>query len=120
MDNSSVQCVVSLVLAGTSGTKRWHCRLKITKPVRNSSTILQCANGFLFGKKEPDTWWLKDTPSQLFQGVLKELARAYKNLLDKRADFPTFKKKTGSKKPSSCVSLVATQTMPMWSARSIF
>ena len=26
---------------------------------------------------------------------LKELARAYKNLLDKRADFPAFKKKTG-------------------------
>ena len=71
-------------------------------------------------EKEPDTWWLKDTPSQLFQGVLKELARAYKNLLDKRADFPTFKKKTGSNKPSSCVLLVATQTMPMWSARSIF
>ncbi len=21
-------------------------------------------------EKEPDTWWLKDTPSQLFQGVL--------------------------------------------------
>ncbi len=46
-------------------------------------------------EKEPDSWWLKDTPSQLFQGVIKELARAYKNLLDKRADFPAFKKKTG-------------------------
>jgi putative transposase len=46
-------------------------------------------------KKEPDTLWLKDTPSQLFQVVLKDLARAYKNFFDKRADFPTFKKKTG-------------------------
>ena len=46
-------------------------------------------------KKEPGTLWLKDTPSQLFQVVLKDLARAYKNFFDKRADFPTFKKKTG-------------------------
>jgi putative transposase len=46
-------------------------------------------------KKEPDTFWLKDTPSQLFQVVLKDLARAYKNFFDKRADFPIFKKKTG-------------------------
>lgn len=46
-------------------------------------------------KKEPDTLWLKDTPSQLFQVVLKDLVRAYKNFFDKRADFPTFKKKTG-------------------------
>ena len=30
-------------------------------------------------KKEPETLWLKETPSQLYQVVLKDLARAYKN-----------------------------------------
>lgn len=44
-------------------------------------------------KKEPDTLWLKETPSQLYQVVLKDLVRAYKNFFEKRADFPTFKKK---------------------------
>ena len=39
-------------------------------------------------KKEPETLWLKDTPSQLYQVVLKDLARAY--------NFPTFKKKGAS------------------------
>ena len=56
-------------------------------------------------KKEPDTVWLKDTPSQLFQVVLKDLVRAYKNFFDKRADFPTFKKKTGRSRfcfPQGC------------------
>ena len=56
-------------------------------------------------KKEPDTLWLKDTPSQLFQVVLKDLVRAYKNFFDKRADFPSFKKKTGSSRfcfPQGC------------------
>ncbi len=44
-------------------------------------------------KKEPETLWLKQTPSQLYQVVLKDLVRAYKNFFEKRADFPTFKKK---------------------------
>ena len=44
-------------------------------------------------KKEPETLWLKETPSQLYQVVLKDLVRAYKNFFEKRADFPTFKKK---------------------------
>ena len=44
-------------------------------------------------KKEPDTLWLKETPAQLFQVVLKDLEHAYKNFFEKRADFPRFKKK---------------------------
>lgn len=44
-------------------------------------------------KKEPETAWLKETPSQLYQVVLKDLARAYTNFFEKRADFPRFKKK---------------------------
>jgi putative transposase len=47
-------------------------------------------------KKEPETLWLKETPSQLYQIVLKDLARAYKNFFEKRTDFPTFKKKVVS------------------------
>jgi putative transposase len=44
-------------------------------------------------KKEPETLWLTETPSQLYQVVLKDLVRAYKNFFEKRADFPLFKKK---------------------------
>lgn len=44
-------------------------------------------------KKEQETIWLKETPAQIYQVVLKDLARAYKNFFDKRADFPKFKKK---------------------------
>jgi len=44
-------------------------------------------------KKDPETSWLKEAPSQPYQVVLKDLARAYKNFFEKRADFPTFKKK---------------------------
>jgi putative transposase len=44
-------------------------------------------------KREPETLWLKETPSQLYQVVLKDLVRAYKNFFEKRADFPQFKKK---------------------------
>ena len=47
-------------------------------------------------KKEPETLWLKETPSQLYQVVLKDLVRAYKNFFEKRASFPTFKKKSAS------------------------
>ncbi len=47
-------------------------------------------------KREPETLWLKETPSQLYQVVLKDLARAYKNFFEKRAAFPTFKKKSAS------------------------
>ena len=56
-------------------------------------------------KKEPETLWLKETPSQLYQVVLKDLARAYKNFFEKRADFPTFKKKSMSNRfcfPQGC------------------
>jgi len=43
-------------------------------------------------KKDTDTLWLKEAPSQLYQVVLKDLVCAYKNFFEKRADFPTFKK----------------------------
>ena len=44
-------------------------------------------------KKEPETTWLKDAPSQALQNAFIDLERAYKNFFEKRADFPTFKKK---------------------------
>jgi len=34
--------------------------------------------------------WLKESPSQTLQHVLKNLERAYKNFFEKRADFPRF------------------------------
>ncbi|ENA1762829.1 transposase, partial [Yersinia ruckeri] len=44
-------------------------------------------------KKEPETQWLKESPSQSLQQALKDLERAYKNFFQKRALFPRFKKR---------------------------
>lgn len=44
-------------------------------------------------KREPDTAWLKDTPSQALQHALKDLEKAYKNFFSGRTDFPRFKRK---------------------------
>jgi len=44
-------------------------------------------------KRQPQTLWLNETPSQALQQALKNLERAYKNFFEKRADFPRFKKK---------------------------
>ena len=40
-----------------------------------------------------ETPWLKDAPVHPLQHALKHLDRAYKNLFEKRASFPTFKKR---------------------------
>ncbi len=44
-------------------------------------------------KAEPNTAWLKGTPSQALQQSLKDLERAYANFFARRAEFPRFKKK---------------------------
>ena len=44
-------------------------------------------------KKENETKWLKNAPSQVLQQTLKDLDKAYKNFFSKRASFPVFKKK---------------------------
>ncbi|MDO9012744.1 MAG: transposase [Gallionella sp.] len=44
-------------------------------------------------KREEETEWLKESPSQALQHALKDLERAYKNFFEKRADFPRFKKR---------------------------
>lgn len=44
-------------------------------------------------KREPDTAWLKNTPSQALQHALKDLEKAYKNFFAGRTDFPRFKRK---------------------------
>lgn len=40
-----------------------------------------------------ETPWLKDAPVHPLQHALKHLDRAYKNFFEKRASFPTFKKR---------------------------
>ena len=40
-----------------------------------------------------ETPWLKDAPCHPLQQALKDLERAYKNFFEKRADFPSFKRK---------------------------
>lgn len=44
-------------------------------------------------KKDDATSFLSESHSQILQQTLKDLDRAYKNFLAKRADFPRFKKK---------------------------
>ena len=44
-------------------------------------------------KRETGTEWLKEAPSQALQHALKDLEKAYKNYFEKRADFPSFKRK---------------------------
>ena len=44
-------------------------------------------------KNATETQWLKDSPSQPLQQLLKDLERAYKNFFQKRAAFPRFKKR---------------------------
>ncbi|HGJ5856464.1 RNA-guided endonuclease InsQ/TnpB family protein [Arsenophonus nasoniae] len=44
-------------------------------------------------KSDPETQWLKESPSQPLQQSLKDLERAYKNFFQKRAAFPRFKKR---------------------------
>jgi putative transposase len=46
-------------------------------------------------KKRPEYSWLKEAQSQTLQQALRDLDTAYNNFFNKRADFPTFKKKHG-------------------------
>ena len=56
-----------------------------------SYTVL--ANFLPIWKAEKETEWLKNSPSQSLQQVLKDLERAYQNFFAKRAAFPRFKRK---------------------------
>ena len=44
-------------------------------------------------KREAETAWLKETPSQALQHALKDLEKAFKSFFAKRTGFPRFKKK---------------------------
>jgi len=44
-------------------------------------------------KREAETAWLKETPSQALQHALKDLEKAFKGFFAKRTRFPRFKKK---------------------------
>jgi putative transposase len=44
-------------------------------------------------KREAETAWLKETPSQALQHALKDLEKAFKGFFEKRSGFPRFKKK---------------------------
>lgn len=44
-------------------------------------------------KRESNTMWLKEAPSQSLQHALKDLDKAYKNFFSKRTSFPRFKEK---------------------------
>lgn len=44
-------------------------------------------------RNDPLFFWLKESPSQVLQQVLKDLERAYQNFFAKRAQFPRFKRR---------------------------
>ena len=46
-------------------------------------------------KKEQETSWLSDVPSQVLQQSLRNLESAYSNFFKKRAKYPRFKKRNG-------------------------
>jgi putative transposase len=56
-------------------------------------TCVKTAAWLVEWRKAPETQWLKEAPSQPLQQALKDLERAYKNLFQKRASFPRFKKR---------------------------
>ena len=51
------------------------------------------ANFLPLWKREKETAWLKDSPSQSLQQTLKDLEKGYKNFFARRARFPRFRKK---------------------------
>ena len=51
------------------------------------------ANFLPLWKREKETAWLKDSPSQCLQQTLKDLEKGYKNFFARRARFPRFRKK---------------------------
>ena len=51
------------------------------------------ANLLPLWKRDPETVWLSGIHSQILQQSLKDLDRAYKNFFEKRAGFPTFRRK---------------------------
>ncbi len=68
----------------------WHVRMRIMRPVINTSLTGKWLRGWLSGKM-PLKRNGKDSPSQPLQQSLKDLERAYKNFFRKRAAFPRFK-----------------------------
>ena len=47
-------------------------------------------------KRQQETEWLKEADSQVLQGKIEDLDRAYKNFFQKRAKYPRFKSKRGN------------------------
>ena len=79
-------------LACTFGCSRyvynWGLEMRIKQPL----TYLETSRRLTALKKE--TEWLGDVSSVALQQSLRDLQRAFVNFIEKRADFPSFKKKS--------------------------
>ena len=53
----------------------------------------EMAKHLIAWKKDPQTCWLKEAPSQALQQALKNLDTAYQRFFDKIADLPTFRRR---------------------------
>ena len=67
--------------------------MKIFAVGMNYIPYTKMASWLVEWKKDTETEWLKDSPSQPLQQSLKDLERAYKNFFQNRAAFPRFKKR---------------------------
>lgn len=80
------------------------CRFVYNKALAWQNEQYQADNTFKFSytkianllpdwKKDSDTLWLAESPSQTLQQALKNLESSFRNFFAKRADFPKFKKR---------------------------
>ena len=80
------------------------CRFVYNKALAWQNEQYQADNSFKFSytklanllptwKKDTDTLWLSESPSQTLQQALKNLESSFRNFFAKRADFPKFKKR---------------------------
>lgn len=80
------------------------CRFVYNKALAWQNEQYQADNSFKFSytklanllpewKKDADTTWLSESPSQTLQQALKNLESSFRNFFAKRADFPKLKKR---------------------------
>jgi putative transposase len=80
------------------------CRFVYNKALAFQNEQYQADNSYKFSyaklanllpewKKDTDTLWLSESPSQTLQQTLKNLESSFRNFFAKRADFPKFKKR---------------------------
>lgn len=66
------------------------------RPSSSGSNLQNTKAGISYVEKEQGTAWLSEVSAVILQQALRHLDTAYQNLFEKRAEYPTFKKKHGT------------------------